>query len=49
MNLWRFHRGRWYYVFEHAYWSRKWIAGLPRDVGENIAYRNAEALATTVC
>ena len=36
---------RWYYVVKHAYWSRKWIADLPRDVGENIAYRNAEALA----
>ncbi len=36
---------RWYYVVEHADWSRNWIADLPRDVGENIAYRNAEALA----
>ncbi len=36
---------RWHYVFKHAYWSRKWIADLPRDVGEDIAYRNAEALA----
>ena len=36
---------RWYSVVKHAYWSRKWIADLPRDVGENIAYRNAEALA----
>ncbi|MCZ6814220.1 MAG: amidohydrolase, partial [Alphaproteobacteria bacterium] len=36
---------RWYYVVEHAYRSRKWITDLPRDVGENIAYRNAEALA----
>ncbi len=36
---------RWDYVVEHANWSRKWIADLPRDVGEKIAYRNAEALA----
>jgi len=36
---------RWYYVVKHANWSRKWIADLPRDVGENIAHRNAEALA----
>ncbi len=36
---------RWYYVLKHAYWSRGWIADLPRDVGDNIAYRNAEALA----
>lgn len=36
---------RWDYVVEQANWSRKWIADLPRDVAENIAYRNAEALA----
>ena len=36
---------RWSYVVEHAFWSRKWIADLPHDIGENIAYRNAEALA----
>ncbi|MDA1098475.1 MAG: amidohydrolase [Proteobacteria bacterium] len=36
---------RWYFVIEHAAWSRAWLAGLPKDVGENIAYRNAETLA----
>ncbi|MCP3939172.1 MAG: amidohydrolase family protein, partial [Actinomycetia bacterium] len=36
---------RWHYVIEHADWSRQWIADLPRTIGENIAYRNAEALA----
>jgi hypothetical protein len=36
---------RWYYVVEQAAWSRRWLADLPREVGENIAYRNAETLA----
>ena len=36
---------RWYYVVEHANFSRKWLAGLPADVADNIAYRNAERLA----
>lgn len=36
---------RWSYVVENANWSRNWISDLPRDVGENIAYRNAETLA----
>ncbi len=36
---------RWFYVVDNANWSRQWIADLPRNVGENIAYRNAEALA----
>ena len=35
---------RWYYVVEHANWSRQWLAGLPRDVAERIAYKNGEAL-----
>ncbi len=35
---------RWYYVVEHAQWSRGWLADLPRDVAERIAYRNGEAL-----
>jgi hypothetical protein len=36
---------RWFSVVEHAGWSRQWIADLPRDIGEKIAFRNAEALA----
>jgi len=36
---------RWSAVVENAEWSRLWLADLPRDVGENIAFRNAEALA----
>ena len=35
---------RWYYVPEHASWSRAWLADLPPDVAERIAWRNAEAL-----
>jgi hypothetical protein len=35
---------RWYYVVEHAKWSRLWLADLPRDVAERIAWRNGETL-----
>ncbi len=35
---------RWYYVVEHASWSRQWLSDLPRDVAERIAYKNGEAL-----
>jgi len=35
---------RWPFVPEHARWSREWIADLPDDVAEKIAWRNAEAL-----
>lgn len=35
---------RWYYVVEHANWSRARLAHLPRDLAERIAYRNAEVL-----
>ncbi|MBM3522388.1 MAG: amidohydrolase [Alphaproteobacteria bacterium] len=35
---------RWHYVGEHAAWTRAWLATLPRDLAERIAYRNAEAL-----
>ena len=36
---------RWHYVVEHASYSRTWLADLPADVADNIAYRNAERLA----
>jgi hypothetical protein len=36
---------RWYYVGEHASFSRKWLAGLPTDVADNVGFRNAERLA----
>ncbi len=35
---------RWPYVVEHARWSRQWLAQLPADVAERIAWKNAEAL-----
>ena len=35
---------RWYYVEAHASWSRQWLADLPRDVAERIAWKNGEAL-----
>jgi hypothetical protein len=35
---------RWHYVPEHAAWSRGWLAGLPAEVAERIAWRNGEAL-----
>jgi hypothetical protein len=36
---------RWYFVEEHASWSRGWIRGLPRELAEKIAWKNAQALA----
>ncbi len=35
---------RWHYVVEHANWSRAWMAELPREVAECIAYRNGDAI-----
>lgn len=35
---------RWYYLAEHARWSRAWLADLPPPLAERIAWRNAEAL-----
>ena len=35
---------RWHYVVEHAAFSRRWLADLPRDVAERIAWRNGETL-----
>jgi predicted TIM-barrel fold metal-dependent hydrolase len=36
---------RWYFVEEHANWSRSWLQSLPRDLAERIAWKNAMALA----
>ena len=33
---------RWHYVGEHASWSRQWLADLPREVAEKIAWKNGE-------
>jgi hypothetical protein len=35
---------RWFYIVEHANWSRAWLAELPPPLAERIAWRNAEAL-----
>ena len=36
---------RWHYVVEQARYSRAWLADLPAEVADNIAYRNAERIA----
>jgi len=35
---------RWFYVGEHARWSRQWLATLPADLAERIGWKNGEAL-----
>jgi hypothetical protein len=35
---------RWHYVLEHAAFSRGWLADLPAEVAERIAWKNGEAL-----
>ena len=35
---------RWHYVPEHAAFSRAWLADLPAEVAEKIAWKNGEAL-----
>jgi len=35
---------RWHYIGEHAEWSRSWLADLPREVAERIAWKNGEEL-----
>jgi hypothetical protein len=35
---------RWHYIPEHAVWARGWLADLPPQVAERIAWRNGEAL-----
>lgn len=39
---------RWYYVVEHADWSREWLGMLPEPLAQNIAWRNAEELLRRV-
>ncbi|MFY7958794.1 MAG: amidohydrolase family protein [Elsteraceae bacterium] len=34
---------RWHYVVDHAAYTRKWLADLPTELAERIAYRNGEA------
>lgn len=35
---------RWHYIPEHADWSRRWLADLPREVAERIAWKNGDTL-----
>lgn len=35
---------RWYYIAEHADWSRAWLADLPPAIAERIGWRNGETL-----
>jgi len=35
---------RWHYVPEHAAWSRAWLADLPQDVAEQIAWKNGQTV-----
>lgn len=39
---------RWYYIGEHANFSRRWLANLPKDLAERIGYRNAEAMLMSI-
>ena len=35
---------RWYYIAEHADWTRAWLADLPPEIAEKIGWRNGETL-----
>jgi hypothetical protein len=35
---------RWHYIPEHANWTRAWLAELPSQLAERIAWRNGEAV-----
>ena len=35
---------RWHYIPEHAAFSRAWLADLPKEVAERIAWRNGETV-----
>lgn len=39
---------RWYYIGEHANFSRRWLASLPKDLAERIGYRNAETMLLSI-
>ncbi len=38
---------RWHYIAEHADWSRRWLADLPRGVAERIAWKNGDSLISS--
>lgn len=35
---------RWFFVVEHANWTRRWLADLPAEVAERIGWKNGAAL-----
>lgn len=39
---------RWHYIGEHAAYSRRWLASLPKELAERIGYGNAEAMLEKV-
>ena len=39
---------RWHYVPAHAEWARRWLADLPRDVAERIAWKNGEQVFSSL-
>ncbi len=39
---------RWYYIAEHADWSRAWLADLPPDIAERIGWKNGETLFSSM-
>jgi predicted TIM-barrel fold metal-dependent hydrolase len=39
---------RWFYVGEHARWSRSWLATLPPALAERIAWKNGETMLASL-
>ncbi|MFT5113733.1 MAG: putative TIM-barrel fold metal-dependent hydrolase [Parasphingorhabdus sp.] len=39
---------RWFYVEDNAQWSRGWLANLPAEMAEKIAWKNAEDLLSRI-
>jgi len=39
---------RWFYVGEHARWSRGWLAKLPEPLAQALAWKNGEALLASL-
>lgn len=35
---------RWYYIDDHAQFSREWLSSLPDELAQNIGYRNAQTM-----
>ena len=39
---------RWFYITPHAAFSRQWLSELPEELAEKIAYKNAEAMLSSI-